>query len=208
MIQFDCVDKSFNGKAVLNRVSFVVQSGDIAGLIGPSGVGKTTVLRLVAGLIQPDAGQVYTAAQRIGYVFQEPRLIPWRTALSNVAAAVHAAHLPQDQSTAAYWLDQMELTRYQHYYPAQLSGGMRQRVALARALAIQPDLLLLDEPFSNLDDVLKCKLLDILQTTAHRSGMTVLHVTHTVSELERWANIMITLDTILSKASTGTGNVR
>jgi NitT/TauT family transport system ATP-binding protein len=194
MIQFDGVRKYFNGKMVLDQVSFVIQPGDIVGLVGPSGAGKTTILRLVADLIQPDAGQVQiTQAQRISYVFQEPRLMPWRTALDNVAVAVRAAHIPHARSTAVYWLDQMELTAFKDYYPAQLSGGMQQRVALARALAVQPDLLLLDEPFSSLDDALKHRLLDLLRTTVQQNGITVVYATHILSELENLATSTIAI---------------
>lgn len=197
MIQFTNVSKSFGGYRVLDDLSFTVQPGAIVGILGSSGSGKTTILRLIAGLIAPDVGQVTVKGARLGYVFQEPRLLPWRTVLANVQITLRASgKTPQDAlHTARHWLDRVGLADFEHYYPVQLSGGMQQRVALARAFAIQPDILLLDEPFSSLDAQRKTALLDILQTLLRETAVTVVYVTHDFTELLRVADRVLTLDT-------------
>jgi NitT/TauT family transport system ATP-binding protein len=195
VIRFTGVGKSFRGGRVLDDLSFTVQRREIVGILGPSGVGKTTILRLIAGLIEPDTGQVTVEGTRLGYVFQEPRLLPWRTVLENVRVALRASGMAHGDTfhTARCWLDKVGLADFERYYPVQLSGGMQQRVALARAFAIQPDILLLDEPFSNLDARRKTALLDILQTMLRETAITVVYVTHDLTELLRVADRVFNL---------------
>lgn len=201
MIHLDHVSKSFNGRPVIHGLSLTVSRGEAVGVIGPSGAGKTTLLRLIAGLIEPDEGQVKVASSRLSFVFQEPRLLPWRTAVTNVAAALRAAG--DDRSNAhdlaQEWLDQVGLAPFSAYYPAQMSGGMQQRVALARAFAIQPDILLLDEPFSHLDDSRKQELLDSLRRLIQDTGVTVIYVTHTLHELDGIASSILHLNPPFAK---------
>lgn len=201
MIQFTNVSKSFEGHRVLDDLSFAVQQREVVGILGPSGTGKTTILRLIAGLIAPDTGRVTVKGARLGYVFQEPRLLPWRTVQENVRVALRASGMmPKDAlHTARDWIDKVGLADFERYYPAQLSGGMQQRVALARAFAIQPDILLLDEPFSSLDAHRKTDLLDILQTMIRATSMTAVYVTHDFTELLRVADRILTLDTGLQE---------
>ncbi len=158
-------------------------------------MGKTTVLKLIAGIIRPDTGRVRVAGGPLSYVFQEPRLLPWRTAVDNVAAPLrargndpHAA-----RSSAAGWLRRVGLQGFEHSYPAELSGGMAQRVSIARAFAIEPRILLLDEPFSNMDVALKASLMAILQDMIRERAITVVHVTHELVEALRLADRIVEL---------------
>lgn len=183
MIVLDKVIKSFQGRTVLNGISMRLFRGDVVGLLGPSGAGKTTILDLIAQLCKPDHGRCQVASRSIAYVFQNHRLLPWKTALENVRFALAA--LPENDNrgktrqSAYEALRAVGLEDAANRFPGQLSGGMCQRVSIARALAIRPDILLLDEPFSALDQDRKQDLLVALKhMLRQRSGMTVLYVTH------------------------------
>jgi ABC-type nitrate/sulfonate/bicarbonate transport system ATPase subunit len=195
MITFSQVSKSFDSLQVLRDVSFRVGQGEIVAVVGPSGVGKTTILRLIAGLVTPDAGTVEVADPRLGYVFQEPRLLPWRTALDNVAGPLRAKGATKDEARAAAagWLARVELAGFEHYHPAELSGGMAQRVSIARAFAVEPRLLLMDEPFSNMDVELKAQLLVLSQKLMRELGTTVVYVTHELLEALQLADRILEL---------------
>ena len=135
-------------------LSLHIAANQIVGVVGPSGSGKTTILKLITGIVLPDAGTVTVADGAVGYVFQEPRLLPWRTALDNVAApSAGAGHerRPRRARRPPGWLERVGLEGFEHYHPAELSGGMAQRVSIARAFAVEPRILLMDEPFSNVD---------------------------------------------------------
>ncbi len=189
MIVLEKVYKSFQGKTVLDNVSLQLLKGQRVGLLGSSGAGKSTILNLIAQVRQPDSGRCSIAErQRIAYVFQEPRLLPWRTALENVLFAL--ATLGENdkrkkrKQIAHEALSAVGLNDATARFPGQLSGGMCQRVSIARALAIRPDILLLDEPFSALDQKRKQYLLaDLKDMLQSRPGMTVLYVTHHPDEL-------------------------
>ena len=176
---------------VLADISLDVPQNGISAVVGPNGSGKSTLLRLIAGLLKPDAGTieidgapVVDADTRVGLVFQEPRLLPWRMTLDNVAFPLELAGISLDarRERARQLLDLVGLTGFARAYPHQLSGGMRQRAAIARALARDPQILLLDEPFSALDALTRerfnAELLDIWQ----RTGTTILIVTHSIAE--------------------------
>ncbi|HIP82592.1 MAG TPA: ABC transporter ATP-binding protein [Desulfocapsa sulfexigens] len=196
MIALVDVCKSFNGHLVLSKMSLEVQKNEVAGLLGRSGCGKSTILKLVAGLIRPDSGGVKVSSKKIGYIFQEHRLIPWKTALENVCFSLKASGYANGESreTAAEYIQKMGLAGFEDHYPAQLSGGMCQRVSIARAFAVKPDILLMDEPFSALDLELKDVLLSIVHEmlTDHHS-MTALYVTHNPEELKKIAHKIYTL---------------
>lgn len=184
VISFQNVGKSFGDLAVLRDVSFEVQAGEVLAFVGPSGSGKTTILRLMADLTQPDAGRVLRSGERVGYVFQEPRLLPWVTARDNIALVVRALGESKEAARreAGEWMRRLGLQGFEDYYPAHLSGGMMQRVSLGRAFAARPDILLMDEPLSGLDRELKASLLAQIKTLIREEGVTVAYVTHELPE--------------------------
>lgn len=180
LLQFRGVQFGYQAP-LLRGIDFDVAAGSITAVMGPSGSGKSTLLALAAGLLMPDAGAVHRRSARLGMVFQDPALLPWRTALDNVAFPLIALGLRQRERRdrartmlAAVGLSGDDAGKY----PRQLSGGMRQRVALARALVIEPDLLLCDEPFSALDALVRAELWRIVRDIHDRSGLTMLIVTH------------------------------
>jgi sulfonate transport system ATP-binding protein len=164
---------------VLGELAFSLANGEVAALVGPSGCGKTTLLRIIAGLDRDFEGNVELPAHgTLGMVFQEPRLLPWRTVKQNVRLAA-----PQATDAALDTLFQaLGLTAHREHYPGELSLGLARRVALARAFAVEPDLLLLDEPFVSLDDALAARLRDELADLVNRRPVTTLLVTHNVEE--------------------------
>ncbi|HUQ69310.1 MAG TPA: ABC transporter ATP-binding protein [Planctomycetaceae bacterium] len=184
-----------NGPAALQAVRCDVRRGEFVAILGPSGCGKSTLLRLVAGLIAPTSGALtvagadpVTARQtgtRVAFVFQDPTLLPWRTVADNIRLPLElqgtprASHGPLIQSSLRLiGLNDADADKR----PRMLSGGMRMRVSLARALITDPDLLLLDEPFAALDDVLRQQLNEELVRIWQQTGWTGLFVTHNVSE--------------------------
>ncbi|PID96592.1 MAG: nitrate ABC transporter ATP-binding protein [Actinomycetales bacterium] len=190
MVKLEAVSKSFNGHRVLSELSFHLQEGEIVGLLGRSGVGKTTVLQVISGLTPPDSGSVRVAASRIGYIFQEPRLIPWKTAMQNVCFPLKALGLAKNEAELAgrAYLARMDLMRFADHYPHQLSGGMRQRVSIARAFVIEPDLLLMDEPFSALDPELKESMHVLIREMLTQRPITALYVSHNPAEVSKIAH--------------------
>jgi NitT/TauT family transport system ATP-binding protein len=175
----------------LEGVNLTVDPGEIVALIGPNGSGKSTLLRVVAGLLQPVSGSVELDGRSItspdpdiGLVFQEPRLLPWRSVAANITYPLELAGWPGDRRHAR--LDQLltlvRLRTAAGARPSQLSGGMRQKVALARALALQPRVLLLDEPFSALDALTRERLNGELLELWARTGTTGIIVTHSIPE--------------------------
>jgi len=171
---------------VLERVDLEVADGEFVTLVGPSGCGKSTVLRLMAGLLQPTSGQVGLPNEpRIALVFQEPNLLPWRTVEENIRLPLELLGVDSDESDRRV-SKSLELIGFGsgdvQKRPRELSGGMRMRVSLARALVTEPDVLLLDEPFAALDDLLREQLNEELLAIHSARGTTALFVTHNVSE--------------------------
>lgn len=196
MLVFEQVTKSFGGRAILEDLSFRLEDNRILAILGPSGIGKTTILRLAAGTVKPDTGKVRSRGQKIGFIFQEPRLLPWRTALANVTLVLKDNRMltgEERSSRAAAMLERMELKGFEHYYPAQLSGGMRQRVAIARAFVIEPELLLLDEPFTGLDLSLKESLQQMLCDLLAWRPVSLIYVTHEPRDAALLADVAIVL---------------
>ena len=178
MLELKDISHSYDGLKVLEHFSLTLAPGQRIALMGPSGCGKTTLLKIALGLLDPTGGTVTNGFRRSAAVFQEPRLLPWRTALENVALVLGDSKGARPQALAA--LEQMELADAAGKYPRELSGGMQQRLAIARALAVSPDLLILDEPFKGLDEALRLRVLE----TVGRTGAAVLLVTHEEWEAE------------------------
>ena len=183
MLSLNGLSKTYNGKVALAPATLTFAGHSFTCIVGKSGCGKTTLLRLVAGLETPTAGTISLTGteQRIGIVFQEPRLMPWLTVAENIAFAGSAS--PQkDTARLEKLLQQLELTDAAGLYPSQLSGGMAQRVSLGRTLYYDPDIILMDEPFSALDYFTRRSLqLTLLQLYA-ATRKTILFVTHDVEE--------------------------
>src|SRR5215470_10789018 len=164
---------------VIDGLTFSLGKGEVGALVGPSGCGKTTLLRIIAGLDADYQGEVHLPDHgRLGMVFQEPRLLPWRTLEQNVRLA--APQVTDAELTSLFAA--LGLSAHRQHYPGELSLGLARRVALARAFAVNPDLLLLDEPFVSLDDALATRLRDELAELVTRRPVTTLLVTHNVEE--------------------------
>jgi NitT/TauT family transport system ATP-binding protein len=197
-ISFQDVSKRFptaEGRMleVLRGVSFDLPSAAIVAIVGPSGAGKSTLLNLAAGLILPDHGEVRILGRstagavdwgRVGYMFQDDRLLPWRVALANVTLALEAGAMPaaERRRRARDTLGLVGLADFVTAYPHQLSGGMRSRVALARSLVGEPDLLLMDEPFSRLDAQTRASMHRELLRIHEMRRLSILFVTHDAEE--------------------------
>ena len=176
---------------VLTDVGLDLYAGEPLALVGPSGCGKSTLLHIVAGLLTPSEVDIQSTFRDMACVFQEPRLMPWKTAADNIALGLKALGVPRAarQRQAAALAERMGLDEDDlHKYPHELSGGMQSRVSLARALAIRPDLLLLDEPFSALDIGLKAELYRQLEEQVQTQGSAVLMITHDLMEAVRLAD--------------------
>ena len=177
----------------LADVSLAVAAGDFVSFIGPSGCGKTTLLRTIADLERPDAGAIRVnglsptqarLARQYGYVFQSPALFPWRTIERNVTLPLEIMGLPRAERRrrARAYLELVKLDGFGRKYPWQLSGGMQQRASIARALSFEPQLLLMDEPFGALDEIVRDKLNAELLRLWAETRKTVLFVTHSILE--------------------------
>jgi ABC-type nitrate/sulfonate/bicarbonate transport system ATPase subunit len=201
MIVFDQLTYAYpHSPPVFQDFTWQVQRGDAWAVLGPSGCGKTTLLYLLAGLCFPSSGRVYIEGQPItrprpqsGLILQEYGLLPWATVRQNAALGLRirnfygpdGTHAPRDyqpEADVTPWLERLGLVDHAEKYPAQLSGGQRQRTAIARTLALRPDLLLMDEPFSSLDAPTRESLQNLTLELQAEQGLTLLIVTHAIEE--------------------------
>lgn len=181
-----------NGEiTALKNISFSVKKGEFVSIVGTSGCGKSTLLSIIAGLLKPTSGEVYVNGEKvegisahIGYMLQKDNLLDWRTIYSNVMFGLEIRHMMTRENTdrAIRLLKTYGLYEFKDKYPSQLSGGMRQRAALIRTLAINPDILLLDEAFSALDYQTRLTVTDDVYLILKKEGVTTIMVTHDIPE--------------------------
>ena len=188
ILSFDGVCYTYhseNGETeAIRNMTFKIEQGEFAAVIGPSGCGKTTILSLAAGLIRPSSGAILRENVEFGYMLQRDALFPWRTVERNIflPLEVKKRNTPEMREGAIALAEKYGLKDFLHKKPTQLSGGMRQRVALIRTLAAQPDILLLDEPFSALDYQTRLEVCDDVQGIIKSENKTAILVTHDISE--------------------------
>jgi ABC-type nitrate/sulfonate/bicarbonate transport system ATPase subunit len=192
----DRVSKTFNlpnGKPinVLHEITFTVRHGQFAVILGPSGCGKTTLLRIIAGLDKPDKGSVTVGGSKVlspdrslGMVFQSYASFPWLTVLKNVLFGLKLTKNTPEESRAIAqnYIDMVGLHGFEDHYPNHLSGGMRQRLAIARTLAVNPDIIMMDEPFGALDSQTRALMQELLLDIWEKDHKTLLFVTHDTEE--------------------------
>ena len=183
--------KDFGEKRAIGGVSFDIPRGELTSIIGPSGCGKTTTLKIIAGLIDATSGRVEVAGAPVtrpgpdrAFVFQDFALMPWATVLRNAAFGLELRGVPRkEREEAAHaYVEKVGLSGFEDSYPHQLSGGMRQRVGLARALAVDADILLMDEPFASVDEQIRRKFQEDLLQLLSDESKTVIFVTHSIEE--------------------------
>lgn len=186
-------DSNNNKRKVLDDLSLNIKKGEFISLLGPSGCGKTTLLNIIADLIQPTSGTVEVAgisarksrlSHKYGMVFQSASLLPWRTVIKNIELPLELQNVPKKirRQKALEQLKTVDLQGYENAYPSELSGGMQQRVGIARALATDPEILLMDEPFSALDEFTKERLHGDLLRIWRKTNKTIIFVTHNIAE--------------------------
>lgn len=173
-----------NGSRALSPVDLKVDQGQFITLLGPSGCGKSTLLKMVAGLLSPSSGSISKPSSRLSFVFQEPALMPWATVEDNVRLPLDLAKVAslEAKDRVKHALGSVGLGHAGALKPHQLSGGMRMRVSIARGLVTQPRILLMDEPFGALDEITRHRLDTDLLSLWHEQGLTVMFVTHSISE--------------------------
>lgn len=170
----------FGERWILQDLDLEITAGDFVCLLGPSGCGKSTLLRLLSGLLQPSTGSIEKTAGSVSFVFQEPRLLPWRTVRENVLLPFEILGEPAPNPEEI--LRTVDLWQARDYFPHQLSGGMKQRASIARALMTKPKLLLMDEPLSALDEATRENLEGLLRNLWQTQKMTLIFVTHSIPE--------------------------
>jgi NitT/TauT family transport system ATP-binding protein len=182
---FEHVAMTFpDGTEAVADATFTVDRGEFVTVVGPSGCGKSTLLRIASGLLEPTGGSITIDRQRIGYVFQDPTLMPWRTVQGNVELLpeLHGFGRGERRKIARQAIDLVGLTGFEQHYPKSLSGGMRMRCSLARTLTLQPPIMLFDEPFGSVDEITRERLNEETLRLFEDQRFAGLFITHSISE--------------------------
>lgn len=186
MLKLEHISKSFRGKQVIRDFSLHLATGEMVCLTAPSGAGKTTIVRIAAGLLAPDSGQRRVGTLNIACAFQDAPLIPWLTALQNMRFVLSPRlHGSRREERALTWIEQLGLTAALDKKPHEMSGGMQRRLSIACGFAVEPDLLFLDEPFAFLDERWQKVVVDELLRQNRQRGLTVLLVSHQPEPVRR-----------------------
>jgi ABC-type nitrate/sulfonate/bicarbonate transport system ATPase subunit len=183
MLQLKGVSKIFDTKAIMASVDIRINKGGMLCLSGPSGIGKSTVLNIAAGLISPDTGEVNRASRRLGVASQNPVLLPWKSAFDNLRFIL-SSQKERDESKIYTWLYKMGLKEAAHKKPHEMSGGMQKRLGLAASLVTEPELLFLDEPFTSLDHSWQQRIALELKQLNIDSGLTIFMASHELSPVK------------------------
>ena len=178
LVELSNISKNYAHTSVLNSFSMQIKKNEIVCVVGPSGCGKSTILNLISGLESPDKGAILNEYNRLGYVFQEDRLLPWKTVKENIAIVKDSV----DERHIKELINVMGLQGFEDSYPNELSGGMKQRCSIARAFYYGSDLLLMDEPFKSLDYDLRLNMVSYLLKVWQKSKTAIVFVTHNIDE--------------------------
>ncbi len=184
-LSFEGIGMTFpDGTEAVQDVSFTVKKGEFVTVVGPSGCGKSTLLKIASGLLEPTAGKVVVDRDRLGYVFQDATLLPWRTVKGNVELLAELHDMPRAERSrvAEEAIQLVGLDGFQGHYPKSLSGGMKMRASLARTLTLSPPVFLFDEPFGAVDEITREHLNEETQQLFLREGFAGLFITHSISE--------------------------
>ena len=184
-LSFDDISHVFpDGTHTLDGISFSVDKGEFVTVVGPSGCGKSTLLKIASGLLTPSGGSVDVDRDRLGYVFQDATLLPWRTVQQNVELLTELHGFDKEERTriASGAIELVGLNGFENHYPKSLSGGMKMRASLARTLTLEPPVFLFDEPFGAVDEITREHLNEETQTLFQREGFAGLFITHSISE--------------------------
>jgi len=184
-LSFDGIGMIFpDGTEAIREVSFSVDRGEFVTVVGPSGCGKSTLLKIASGLLESTAGTVDVDRERIGYVFQDATLLPWRNILRNVELFAELHDMPKAERTQRSMeaIETVGLRGFEHHYPKSLSGGMKMRASLARTLTLRPPVFLFDEPFGAVDEITREHLNDETQRLFQSEGFAGLFITHSIAE--------------------------
>ena len=184
-LSFDGIGMIFpDGTEALRTITLSIDKGEFVTVVGPSGCGKSTLLRIASGLLDPTAGSVQVDRDRLGYVFQDATLLPWRTVRQNIEllAELHGFDSAERRSLSTAAIELVGLTGFENHYPKSLSGGMKMRTSLARTLTLKPPVFLFDEPFGAVDEITRERLNEETQRLFQVEGFAGLFITHSISE--------------------------